>query len=115
MAGTLTITGLAAGLATGQKTVGPLTLTGGAVIGEIRDLTLATGDTTVPVPAGAVAALIALPSSNVAALTLRTNLNSGDSGLPLGPTGWAVIPFAAGVSALIVHASASATAEATFI
>ena len=60
MAGTLTVSGMSAGLLTGEKIIGPLTITGNAAIGTIIDAALATGDNSFIVPTGAVAVLINL-------------------------------------------------------
>ena len=50
--GTLTVAGASAGLASGQKVIGPVTITGNNTIGEILDATLASGDNTFAVPTG---------------------------------------------------------------
>ena len=86
MAGTFTVAGLASGLATGSKLMGPLTITGTAVVGETLDLNLSSGDTTVTIPPNAVAAWIVPPSTNTQALKVRTSANSGDAGLPISAT-----------------------------
>jgi hypothetical protein len=94
MAGTFTIGGSSAGLLTGAKTVGPLTIVGAALVGQILDLTLASGDNTIAVPPGAIAVWIVPPLANAVALKVRTSLNSGDAGLPIsasdpfGPWCW---------------------------
>jgi hypothetical protein len=114
MAGTLTVSGLAAGLATGSKQIGPLTMVGSASIGTTLDVTLATGDNTLAVPANATAVVLALPASNTATLKVRTNADSG--GLSLGLSGFLVVPLPAGATSVIVNASAGGTqVEATFI
>jgi hypothetical protein len=115
MAGTLTVTGLVAGFLTGEKVIGPVTLTGSATIGQIDDLALSSGDNAISVPAGSSAVLFVLPASNTQVLKLRTNLNSGDAGMPFGPLGWSVLPLAAGVTQLTVNVSGSTTCEASFI
>jgi hypothetical protein len=115
MAGTLTVSGLAAGLASGEKIVGPLTMTGSQVIGEIRDLVLASGANAVPVPAGAAAVALVFPQFGSVALTVRTNLNGSDAGLPLGASGYAVFPLATGVVQLVINAAGACAIEATFI
>jgi hypothetical protein len=116
MSGSLTIGGMSAGLLTGQKIIGPLTMTSGAPVGEILDINLKTGDNTIPVPEGATAVLVALPVTNAVAVKLRTNLNPGDTGLPLGLTGYAVFAIAPGVTSLILNAAAASNAfELSFI
>jgi hypothetical protein len=115
MAGTLTASGFTAGLLTGQKTIGPIAMTGTAVIGQITDATLATGDNTLTVPSGAYAVLIALPANSTPTLKVRTNVNAADGGLPIGSAGYCVFPIAAGVTSLIVNASATVSIEASYI
>lgn len=116
MAGTLTVTGLAAGLLSGEKVIGPLTLTGSALIGTILDEPLAVGDNTLAVPEGAAACLIVLPSANTSVLRLRTSTNPADTGVPFGPSGWLVLPIASGVTSLIINtASQVAGIEVSFI
>ena len=117
MAGSFTLSGLAAGLESGQKTIGPNTITGGAIIGQITDATLVSGDNTFSVPTSAIAVAIFIPASNTAALNLRTSGNLFDTGIPVNPTGpWMVLPLVAGTSSIVLHAStAGATVELTFI
>lgn len=116
MAGTLTVGGLAAGLLTGEKVIGPLTDTGSAVVGQIIDIPLASGDNTISVPTGATHVLIELPATNALQLKIRTNLNSGDAGMPIGPTGWVKLPLYTGTTSVIINAAGSSgVAEATFI
>lgn len=108
MPGTLTVTGMSAGLTSGYKVIGPITMTGSNTVGEITDTTLVSGDNTFTVPAGATAVLLALGQSSAVTLTVRTNLNAADAGLPMGPFGgtqWAVFPLVTGVTQIIVHAS----------
>lgn len=83
MAGTFTVTGLSAGLGTGSKTVGPITITGSNIVGGISDATLNSGDNTFTVPPNAVAVYVYFPAANTATLRIRTSLNSGDTGLPV--------------------------------
>jgi len=114
MSGTLTVTGLATGLLSGEKVIGPITMSGSATIGEVRDLNFTAGDNTIPVPAGATAVVVVMqPTSGT--FSLRTNLNTSDAGLPFGPTGWLVISLASGTTSLIINASSSAAAEVSFI
>jgi len=115
MSGTLTVTGLATGLLSGEKVIGPITMSGTATVGEVRDLVLAPGDNTIPVPAGATAAVVVLAATSGITFSLRTNLNSTDAGLPFGPTGWSAIALASGTTSLILNASAQAGVEVSFI
>ena len=113
-AGSLTITGLSSSEPTGERVLGPVTIQGSQVIGETLALALAQGDNTVVVPAGSVACWIQAPVNGSATLTVRTNLNSADAGLPINGTGFPFIyPFPASApSSLIINASAS---QATFL
>ena len=52
MAGTLTVTGMAAGLQSGEKIIGPITATGSSTIGTIIDTALSSGDNTITIPTG---------------------------------------------------------------
>lgn len=117
MAGSFTISGMSAGLASGSKIIGPNTMPGGSIVGEILDATLATGDNTFTVPTGAVAVAVFLPSTNVAAIKVRTNLDSGDAGLPVNPSGpWFAWPLMIGTTSLILNAaSGGAVVEITYI
>lgn len=116
MSGSFTITGNEQGLLSGGKTVGPYTVSGTVTLGQITDVTLVTGDNTLTVPSGATAVLIVVASGNTAALKVRTNLNSGDAGLPIGTAGPILVSLASGATSLIVNAAAGGgTIEATFI
>ena len=109
MAGTLTISGLAAGLPSGIKTIGPQTMTGAAVIDDTIQVALSSGDNTISLPSGVTvtAAYIVLPSTNTVQLKLRTNLDNADGGVPFGPTGFVVWPIYTGTTSLIINAASS--------
>lgn len=105
-AGTFTITGMSASEPAGQRTFGPLTITGQQVIGETLEVPLASGDNTFAVPVGAVAALIIAPLNGTTALTLRTNLNAADVGLAFSGIGNPMVfPFAVTPTSLIINSS----------
>ena len=108
--GTLTVSGAVAGLTSGQVVIGPVTTTGNNIIGEVVITTLSTGDTTFAVPAGSVKVAIFLGTSATTTVTLRTNLNSGDAGVPIGPvtgTPWTALDIPTGVTSYILHSSGS--------
>lgn len=110
MPGTLTITGMSAGLASGQKTIGPVSIGGSGLVGEILDVSLSSGDNTFAVPSGAAAVAVFLGVAPAATVKVRTNLNGSDGGLAISPytgTGWAAFPLPAGVTSLILNASTS--------
>ena len=116
MAGTLTISGMSAGEPAGQRTFGPLTITGTVVIGETLEVPLVSGDNTFAVPSGSVAALIIGPANGAATLKLRTNVNSGDGGLVINGAGLpTVCAFAATPTSLVVNASTSVSAPTTIV
>jgi hypothetical protein len=117
MAGQFTIAGLAAGLASGAKTIGPNTITGGSAIGQISDLILVTGDNTFTVPAGATAVAVFISTTNTSAIKFRTSANAADAGLPINPAGpWIAWPLVAGTTSVIINAaSGGASVELNFI
>jgi hypothetical protein len=119
VSGTLTVSGMSAGLLTGQKVIGPITITGNNPIGEIIDAALASGDNDFTVPTGAVAMLINLGLGPTATVKLRTNLNTGDGGLEIAPfsnIAWTVFPLVAGTTSIILNASGPLSAiELSFI
>lgn len=117
--GTLTVSGASAGLMTGQKVIGPITTTGANTIGTIIDSALNTGDNTFTVPTGATKVLIDLGSAPAVTVKVRTNLNSGDAGLPIAPyssIGWTSFDLVAGVTSLVLNAASSIAAiELSFV
>lgn len=119
MAGTLTITGMSAGLVSGQKTIGPITTSGSNPIGQIDDTTLNSGDNTFTVPTGYTAVAIFLGQSPNVTVKLRTNLNALEAGLQIAPVAvlsWAKFDLPVGVTSVILNSSGSlAGVEIQFI
>lgn len=122
MAGTLTLTGMAAGLPSGQKTIGPVTMTGSAVVGQVNDATLQEGDNTFALPAGYTFTAVAvfLGTGGVpATVKIRTNLDAADAGLQVSPCSgpnFAAFPLPVGTTSVILHASATVNnVELSFI
>lgn len=110
MPGTLTISGLSAGLPGGQISIGTSTTTGSNTVGEMLQETLAIGDNAYQVPSGAVAVAIFLGYSPSVTVKVRTNLNSGDAGLPIAPvsgTPWFKQDLVTGTTEVILNASGS--------
>ncbi len=105
MAGTLTISGMSAGLPSGEKVIGPVTMTGSALVGEILDASLSSGDNTFAVPTGAGAVAIFLGQTSSVTVTVRTNGMS--AGIPVGGSGFIVLPIGPGVTSIILNASAT--------
>jgi hypothetical protein len=117
MAGTLTITGMSAGENAGQRVFGPVTITGSVVIGETVAQSLASGDNTITVPAGAVACMVIPPTNNAVALKFRTSANSSDGGLALNP---GAVPFvypfpASAPTSVILNAASTITNLVTVV
>lgn len=117
MAGSLTITGMASGLLSGQKIIGPITMTGGAIVSQISSATLSTGDNTFTIPTSATGVAIAFSITNTYELKVRTNLNVIDGGMPVNPAGpwmaWALYP---GTTSIVINAATGgATVELSFI
>lgn len=101
---------MSAGLVSGRKTIGPVTMTGTVAIGEILDLTLAEGDNVIAVPAGAVAVAIFLGTTPSVTVKLRTNLNAADAGLAVAPyagAGFTAVPLVVGTTEVILNVSGS--------
>lgn len=115
MAGTITIAGAAEGLTSGSKTIGPLTIVGTAVVGQISDVALVSGDNTITVPATATACVIVPPTSGTVALKLKGA--GGDTGLFVSPKNPTEIPFdpANMPASFILNAASTVTVEITFI
>lgn len=119
MPGTVTVTGAALGLPDGEHVFGPVTVVGTVTVESEFAGALASGDTTVAVPTGAVQALITLPPGLSVTVKVRTNLNSGDAGLPLTPPAAATqelvltFPIATGVTSIILNASGTTTGSTT--
>ena len=119
MPGTLTVSGMAAGLVSGEKLIGPVTSTGNNLIGQIDDATLVAGDNTFAVPAGAVKVAVFLGSAPAVTVKVRTNLNALEAGLPIAPvsgTPWFAMDLTTGVTSIILNSSGSLPGiELTFI
>ena len=118
MAGSLNASGSVSGMLTGSKDIGPVTMTGKAIIGEIYTLEPEAGkDNTIKVPKESVAVLIAFTfESGSPEVKVRTNLNSADGGLPIPAQGWIAFPLYTGVTSIILHPdTATQTIELSFI
>ena len=86
MATQWTISALAAGLPGGGQISETYTIVGSNIVGEVLTLNLASGDNTITIPPSAISVAIVPPNTNAQALKVRTNLNSGDAGLPISAT-----------------------------
>lgn len=115
MSGTLTLTGMAAGLPSGEQILGPSTMTGVSVVGQLDGGNLAAGDNVFACPSGATVTAVAIflgVGGSSAVIKLRTNLNASDAGTPISPfsnEGFAAFPIAPGVTEVILNSSALVT------
>lgn len=114
MPGTLTIGGMSYGLPGGGIVLGPQTIIGNTTIGELAPLNLAMGDNTIAVPTGATAVVFFWGTGSAITVKYRTNLNSGDAGLPAPAAGFTAWQLATGTTSVIVHASGALTGVAQF-
>lgn len=108
MAGQVTLSGYDSSAPGGTRGLGPITTVGSVTIGETLAVPLAMGDNSFSVPVGAVGVVIVGPTISAISLTYRTNLNSGDAGLPISPLAPFVHCFPAVIpTSIILHASAA--------
>jgi len=92
----------------GNQVIGPLTATSAAACGQVQELVLQSGANTITVPTTPApnGVIIVLPATNTAETTLKGV--TGDTGVDIGKTGWAVLPFnTASLPASFVLTSAS--------
>lgn len=91
------IQGLIQNLVSGLKKIGPVVIANSNNIGVITWVAMGTtiSPAAIAVPSGAIACLIVPPVNNVATITMKTSLNSGDTGLPIAPSVASLIAFAA--------------------
>lgn len=112
---TMTVQGMAAGLPSGQSIFGPITTTATEAGVVLRiGATLSSGDNTFSMPSGSTytKVLINLGTGPTAAVKVRTNLNAGDTGLPIAPypnVGWTAFDLVSGVTEIILNASGTVT------
>ncbi len=89
----VTLSGQITGTPVGNQVIGPLTAVSAAACGQVQELVLQSGANTITVPATPApnGVIIVLPSANTAVTTLKGL--TGDTGIAIGKTGWAVLPF----------------------
>ena len=114
MAGEVTIAGSDTGAPAGQRVLGPLTVQGGATVGETVAGSLTSGDNTFAVPVGAIGVVIIPPlTGGTVTLKVRTSSNSGDAGLPISSTLPSVLVFPASAPTSVIVNSSGALAAFT--
>ncbi len=114
-AGSFTLSGLSAGLPTGENALGPITFVGTNTIGSSYPTALASGDNTITVPSGSTAVAIIPPPGNAVAIKVRTSADSSDAGVSINPgAGFFVLCFPSSAPASVILNAASAIAAPAF-
>ena len=90
MAGTLNIGGMAVGMLTGSKIIGPVTILGSIPECPITTIVLASGDNTIAVPTGATAFMF-VPGAGIAGVKYRVQF--ADVGSYISPVNATLISF----------------------
>lgn len=113
--GTVSISGSVTGLSTGSKTIGPLTITSSAAVGQQTDVTLASGDNTITVPSTSTAAIIVFDATSTT--TKKIKGAGGDTGITVTKTGKFVLHFdtAAVPASFIINSSVADTGKTTSV
>ena len=110
----VSISGTISDLPTGSKTIGPVTITNAASLGQETVFVLQSGFNTITVPALAVGCVIVFDATSAVTKTLKGI--TGDTGILLKPTGKNVLNFTAGgVASFGITASATDTGLYTSI
>ena len=93
--GSVTVDGSVTGQLTGTRTIGPLTLTSSAAQAQTTQVVLANGFNTITVPStSCVCAVIAFAAASTVTKTLKGV--TGDTGIVLATTGFAVLTWVSG-------------------
>jgi hypothetical protein len=103
MAGSLTLSGMADGLLSGQVTFGPSTMAGKVANSEILNIELvANTDYVVKVPSEAVAfgVFFTFEATSAPELKLGSNLSATATGFPVPAQGFACLPLYLGTTEL---------------
>lgn len=124
MPGTLTVSGQAAGLASGSNSIGPVTTTGLSVVASRIGVELVSGDNAFTVPtetSATISAVLICTGTTTATIKVRTNLNESDGGLRIAPAQGAGLPWTkfdlpTGTTKVILNSSGSvAGVELVFV
>ena len=94
MAGSFTLGGMAVGMLSGSKIIGPITILGTNAECSIVTVVLGSGDNVIPVPATATG-FIFVPGAGMAGIRFRDHAGSGDLGsyvAPLNAFEWSFDP-----------------------
>lgn len=107
-AGSVSITGTVEDTPTGSKTIGPITITSAAAVGQQLDLVLQSGFNSIAVPALATSVIIVFDPTSAVTKTLKGV--TGDTGILLKPAGANLLNLTAGgVATFGITASATDT------
>ncbi len=92
-AGTVSITGTITDLPTGDKAVGPVTITSAAAVAAESQVILSSGANTILIPATATVCIVVFDSTSATTKTLKGV--TGDTGIVMKPAGAILLSFAA--------------------
>lgn len=99
--GTFSISGAVTSLLTGSKAIGPLVITSADAVAETRTFPCDTGNTTIEVPDGAVAAIVVPDPTNTASLHLKGV--TGDTGIAISAVNAFLLSFDTAVSEFVIE------------
>lgn len=110
----ISISGTVEDLPGGSKTIGPITATSAAAVGDTTTLVLQSGANTITIPALATIAIVVFDSTSAVAKTIKGV--TGDTGILCDPAGWMAFTFTAGLAAnFVITAGATDTGLYTTI
>jgi hypothetical protein len=111
------VSGVFAGLPTGSRQIGPLTISAANANGQVQEVVLASGANTITVPTvpATTGCIIVLPSTNTAVVTLKGV--SGDTGIAIGKTTTTLLNWdsTAAPSSFVLNSAATQTGLTTEI
>jgi hypothetical protein len=114
---TISAAGRITGEPGGQHSIGPLFFASAAANYSVQSIALANGANTITVPSAPATSgvIIVLPTDNTALVTLKGV--SGDTGLPIGKVGWAVLTWdsANAPSSFVINSASAQTGKYTQI
>jgi hypothetical protein len=101
--GSIKIAGTVSGLDDGSVTVGPISMTTSSAVYQRTTLSLASGNNTISVPAGATICILIFPADNTNAVKIKGA--SGDTGVTLNKVGKCVLQLDSGQTTFILNAA----------